>query len=52
MPDNEAQFGRRPPKKDDCCVARQEQLLKVDYTVTFSVNIEECEITNVTCVNE
>jgi len=50
MADNEAQLGRRPPKKDDCCVAKQEQLL--DYDVTFCVDIEECKITNVTCVSE
>ena len=42
-----------PPKKDkDCCVADQTQFLRVDYDVTFSVDIEECNIIEVTVVDE
>ena len=51
MAENESQHRRRKPKKDECCVAKQEQLLKVDYAVTFCVEIEECEIINVTCMD-
>ena len=51
MPENESQHFR-PPKKDDCCVARQEQLLKVNYEVEFCVEIEECNIINVFCMDE
>ncbi len=48
----EEESRRCPPKDKDCCIADQTQLLKVEYEVTFCVDIEECEIIDVFCLGD